>query len=143
MGFSGEHSLKTFLCSQQEMQGEIGPLITARLREGQPSAVSASPVSHEFPVEVETELFLVIPDAEDNIRAVSLENYNSCLALWKESEKFDFGALFRMFRLKEGRTTVNNTGQLLLADVMQNFTNSVYTVCSRKAVSECSGVRVE
>ena len=93
------------------MQGEVGPLISARLKEGQPLAsVSASPVSHGFPVEVETELFLVLPDAEDNIRAVSIENYNSCLALWKESEKFDFGALFRIFRLKEGRATLNSNG---------------------------------
>ena len=106
MGFSSEYSLKTFLSSQREMQGEVGPLIqSAVMRGGQQSTASTNP---GFPVEVETELFLVLPDTDDSIRAVSLENYNSCLALWKESEKFDFGALFRAYQLKTGGATYGN-----------------------------------
>ena len=117
----------------------MGLLFCARLREGQPSTGSASPVSHGFPVEVETDLFLVLPDAEDKTRAVSLENCSSCLALWKESEKFDFGALFRTLKLKVGVATVkgNSIGTFVLQDVMESICHC------RGAVSECAGVRVE
>ena len=117
----------------------MGLLFSAKLREGRPSTASASPVSHGFPVEVETDLFLVLPDAEDKTRAVSLENCSSCLALWKESEKFNFGALFRTLKMKAGGATVKGNGidTFVTQDVMEFISHC------RGAVSECAGIRVE
>ena len=32
-------------------------------------------------------------------REVTLENHSSCMAVWKESEVFDFGDVFRVYRI--------------------------------------------
>ena len=90
-------------------------------------------------MEVEADLFLVLPDAEDKTRAVSLENCSSCLALWKESEKFDFGALFRTLKVKAGVATEKGNG--IDTFVRQDVIDSIYHC--RGAVSECACVRVE
>ena len=87
----------------------MGSLLSTRLREEQP--LTASPVKPDLSVEVKTELFLVLPDSEDKVRAVSLDNCGSCLSLWKESEKFEFGALFRTWRVRAGEDSVKSKGR--------------------------------
>ena len=109
VGFSSEHSLRAFLGSQQEVQREVGSLLSARLREGEPS--TASPVRQELSVEVETQVFLVLPESEDKVRVVSEDNCGSCLSLWKESEKFEFGCLFRSWRVSVGGASVKSKGR--------------------------------
>jgi len=51
---------------------------------------------------VQAEVFLINPDVvkkDAQVLPVTLENYASCLAIWKESEVFDFGSLFRTYRI--------------------------------------------
>ena len=97
-----------FLGSQKEVRGEIGALLSAFLQ-GRQGPVSSA-VSNGFPVEVLTELFLVLPDADDKIREVTMETCADCMTVLKGSEKFDFGALFRAHKLK-CKGNANGTGK--------------------------------
>ena len=55
-----------------------------------------------LPVIVHSEVFQITPDpvkAQAQLVKVTIENYMTCMALWKESEVFDFMSLFRLNRV--------------------------------------------
>ena len=101
VNFSSEYKLRKFLLAQQRVQSELATLFSAKLAEHDPTATPGAP-PHDIPTTVQTQLFLISPDAvkkDARVVAVTLENHSTCMTLWKESELFDFGALFRVYRL--------------------------------------------
>ena len=56
-----------------------------------------------YPTRVQLQLFLVRPDAvtkDAQVVEVTLENHSACMALFKESEMFDYWSLFQAYREK-------------------------------------------
>ena len=55
----------------------------------------------KLPTHFKLQLVLVIPDAvvkDARLKEVTLENYSACMALFKESEMFDYWSLFQAYR---------------------------------------------
>ena len=91
--------LKRLLRSEERVQKELESRITAMLAEWQQSP---EPVA----VYADAEFYMVtpLPESKDaSINRVTAENLAKCTTEWKESEVFNFGALFRAFRM-EGKT---------------------------------------
>jgi len=60
-------------------------------------------------------VYMLTPRPESNdarIVRVSSENLATCTTLWKESEVFNFGALFRAFRMNHN--SIPNQGIILM-----------------------------
>ena len=97
--FSSEYGLENFLMKKDTVEKEMAALISDKLQPPQQAGAAATLV----PTRVNATLFLVSPDAATKNcaqpREVTLENHSSCMAVWKESEVFDFGDLFRVYRL--------------------------------------------
>ena len=101
VNFSSEYELRKFLLKQQAVQSELASLFSAKLAEHDPTVTPGAP-PRDIPTTVQTQLFLISPDAvkkDARVVAVTLENHSTCMTLWKGSELFDFGALFRVYRL--------------------------------------------
>ena len=96
--FSTENKLKKFLRSKQKVEEKLASLISQSLCPTQQAGAAATLV----PTRVNATLFLMTPDAATKTcaqpREVTLENRSSCMAVWKESEVFDFGDVFRVYR---------------------------------------------
>ena len=61
----------------------------------------------KLPTQVKLQLFLVAPDAVGNnarVMEVTLENHSACMAVFKESEMFDYWSLFRPYRTGLNKT---------------------------------------
>ena len=73
------------------------------------------PASYQLPTHVQLQLFLVRPDAvtkDARVVEVTLENHSACMALFKESEMFDYWSLFRAYRTKIKETLTQGIGGL-------------------------------
>ena len=71
------------------------------------------PSSDQLPTHVQLQLFLVRPDAvtkDARVVEVTLENHSACMALFKESEMFDYWSLFRAYRTKIKETLTQGIG---------------------------------
>ena len=89
VSFSSEYNLTKFLLHKDTIQQQLGSLFP------------------KLPTHVKLQLFLVTPDAvvkDARVMEVTLENHSACMALFKESELFDYWSLFRPYR-----TSLNQT----------------------------------
>ena len=95
---SSEDCLKRLLHSEEKVQNELASRIAAVLLAQQQQQKSANPVA----VCAVTEVYMLTPRPETkdaHIIRVSPQNLAACISLWRESEMFNFGALFRAFRM--------------------------------------------
>ena len=75
VSFSSEYNLRKFLLHRDTAQQQLGSLFP------------------KLPTQVKLQLFLVSPDTvgkDARLVEVSLENHSACMALFKESEMFDY-----------------------------------------------------
>ena len=89
VSFSSEYNLRKFLLHKDTIQQQLGSLFP------------------KFPTNVKLQLFLVTPDAvvkDARVMEVSLENHSACMALFKESEMFDYWSLFQPYRTGLNKT---------------------------------------
>ena len=104
---SSHDNLKKFLHSEEKVQKELESRLTAVLVQQQRSPEPVAVYAH-------TEVYMLTPRPESNdarIVRVSSENLATCTTLWRESEVFNFGALFRAFRMD--RNFIPNQGIIL------------------------------
>ena len=90
-----QDNLKQLLQSEERVQKELASRVAAKLAEQQSLSEPVAVYAH-------TEVYMLTPRPESNdahIVRVSSENLATCTTLWKESEVFNFGALFRAFRM--------------------------------------------
>ena len=102
-----QDNLKRLLQSEERVQKELASRVAAKLAEQQRSSEPVALYAH-------TEVYMLTPRPENNdahIVQVSSENLATCATLWKESEVFNFGALFRAFRMD--RKSIPNQGIVL------------------------------
>ena len=100
--FSSPGGMKRFISAAEMVQNELASKISAQLAEQQ-RFVDANTTHSHLLVVVHTEVYLLIPDPvnkDADLKAMTAENLSACLSLWKESEVFDFGALFRANRTR-------------------------------------------
>ena len=101
---SSQHGLRIFLRLQDKVQKELESRITAALAQRHQSAGPIVVCAH-------TEVHMLTPrperkDAE--VLLVTAENLDTCATIWRESEVFNFGALYRALRID--RKTIPNKG---------------------------------
>ena len=109
--FSCESALRKFLCYRERVQNELSSLLSAKLKDVQHKTTPKAP-PHDIPTAIEARLFLISPDTvkkDARVTAVTLENYSTCMTLWKESELFDFGSLFRVYRMDPSKLPKQGT----------------------------------
>ena len=139
-----EHNLRKFLINrgsaQQQLESQFSVGFPAHgqqpgsdqpTSEQQPAS-SQQPVSDQLPTRVQLQLFLVRPDAvtkDAQVVEVTLENHSACMALFKESEMFDYWSLFQAYREKIKITPCQGTvwGSVWVCDIV-DLSNS----CSLK-----------
>ena len=83
VSFSSEYNLRKFLLHRDTAQQQLGSLFP------------------KLPTQVKLQLFLVSPDAvvkDARVMEVTLDNHSACMAVFKESEMFDYWSLFRAYR---------------------------------------------
>ena len=109
-------------CSDQptsdQQPGSVQPTSDQQPASVQPTsdqqpASSQQLASDQLPTHVQLQLFLVCPDAvtkEARVVEVTLENHSACIALFKESEMFDYWSLFRAYRTKSKITLTQGIG---------------------------------
>ena len=136
VSFSSENNLRKFLINrgsaQQQLEslfpvgfpshgqqpGSVKPTSDQQLGSDQPTsdqqpASSQQPASDQLPTHVQLQLFLVRPDAvtkDARVVEVTLENHSACMALFKESEMFDYWSLFCAYRTKSKETLTQGIG---------------------------------
>ncbi len=99
--YSSADGMKKFIHSAEMVQSEIATKISARI-----AVASGFTSSHQFnrlPVMAHTEVFLISPELagkDADLKLVTLENLSACLAKQMESEVFNFGDVFRRYRIK-------------------------------------------
>ena len=89
VSFSSEYNLRKFLLHKCTIQQQLGSLF------------------QKLPTHVKLQLFLVTPDAvvkDPRVMEVTLENHSACMAVFKESELFDYWSLFRPYRTGLNKT---------------------------------------
>ena len=89
VSFSSEYNLKKFLLHKVTIQQQLGSLFP------------------KFPTHIKLQLFLVTPDAvgkDARVMEVTLENHSACMAVFKESEMFDYWSLFQPYRTGLNKT---------------------------------------
>jgi len=122
---SSENSLRKFLINRDPAQQQLKSLFLVRLptHDQQPGsgqltfnqhyAISQQLASYQLPTHVQLQLFLVSPDAvtkDARVVEVTLGNYSTCMALFKESEMFDYWSLFQAYRTKINKTLCQGIG---------------------------------
>ena len=83
VSFSSECNLRKFLLHRDTVQQQLWSLFP------------------KLPTQVKLQLFLVTPDAvvkDARVMEVTLENHSACMAVFKESEMFDYWSLFQPYR---------------------------------------------
>ena len=95
--------LKRFINSMERLQNDLATRISSRItRKLVASALcETSPPLVPLPVTSHTEVLLLTPDPpmrDAQILEVTSDNLSTCITLWRESEVFNFGALFRTHR---------------------------------------------
>jgi len=99
---------------KRHLSSRIGARMTVELQSWGPDNCVPPPSLH---VQVEPQVFLLIPNYHTNdgkIIQVTKNNVPSCMALFLESEVFNFGALFRASRVNStmedyGKKVILNT----------------------------------
>ena len=87
--------LKRLLRSEERVQKELESRITAMLTQQQ-----RSPEPVAVYADAEVYMLTPLPEGKDaSITRVTSENLAKCTTEWRESEVFNFGALFRAFRM--------------------------------------------
>ena len=89
VSFSSEYNLRKFLHHRDTVQQQLGSLFP------------------KLPTSVKLQLFLVSPDAvvkNARVMEVNLDNHSACMAVFKESEMFDYSSLFRGYRTGLNKT---------------------------------------
>ena len=89
VSFSSEYNLRKFLLHKDTIQQQLGSLFP------------------KLPTHVKLQLFLVSPDAvgkDARVMEVTLENHSACMAVFKESEMFDYWSLFQPYRTGLNKT---------------------------------------
>ena len=89
VSFSSEYNLRKFLLHRDTIQQQLGSLFP------------------KLPTHVNLQLFLVTPDAvvkDARVMEVTLESHSTCMAVFKESEMFDYWSLFRPYRTGLNKT---------------------------------------
>ena len=89
VSFSSEYNLRKFLLHRDTVQQQLGTLFP------------------KLPSQVKLQLFLVTPDAvgkDAQVMEVTLGNLSACMAVFKESEMFDYSSLFRAYRTGLNKT---------------------------------------
>lgn len=106
VSFTSEAILKGFLHDSSRLQKELASLFSAVFSETQAADPLATAVQ-VLPVSVQTDLFLISPDMpgkDAQIVSVTLDKCSTCWQEWKASEVFDFGSLFRTYRMHPDRS---------------------------------------
>ena len=89
---SSQEGLKKLLRSEEKVQNEIKSRIDDMLAQKSPDPVAAH---------AHTEVYMLTPRPERKdariVRVSSEKELDTCTTLWRESEVFNFGALFRAF----------------------------------------------
>ena len=101
---SSQHGLRKFLRLQDQVQKELASRITAALAQRHQSADPIVVIAH-------TEVHMLTPRPERKdaqVLLVTSENLDTCTTIWRESEVFNFGALYRALRID--RKTIPNKG---------------------------------
>ena len=99
---SSQRSLKSFLRLQDQLQNELASRISANLTQKQQSV---------GPIVVHSEVHMLTPRPETKdakVLVVTSENIDTCYTIWRESEVFNFGALYRAMRID--RKAIPNEG---------------------------------
>ena len=91
---SSQDGFKRFLRSQERVQNELASRIAAMLAQQHKSSGPVVVTAH-------TEVYMLTPRPERKdariVRVSSEKELDTCTTLWRESEVFNFGALFRAF----------------------------------------------
>ena len=90
VSFSSEYTLRKFLLHRGTAQQQLESLFPKK-----------------FPTHVQLQLFLVSPNVvvkDARVMEVTLENHSACMALFKESEMFDYWSLFQAYRTGFNKT---------------------------------------
>ena len=93
---SSQRGLKKFLRLQDQLQNELASRISANLTKKQQSA---GPI---IVVYAHSEVHMLTPRLETKdakVLVVTSENIDTCATIWRESEVFNFGALYRAMRI--------------------------------------------
>ena len=104
---SSYDNLKKFLCSEEKVQKELESRVAAKLAQQERSPEPVAVYAH-------TKVYMLTLRPESNdarIVQVSSENLATCTTFWRESEVFNFGALFRAFRMDH--SSIPNQGIIL------------------------------
>ena len=132
--FSSEHGLRRLLRLRERAQKEVASLLSAELMVQYTPTDAGRAALYILPTAVKIEVFLIRPDTVKNtaqVEPVSLANHSACLALWKESEVFNFSSLFRAYRVdpsklpEQGEVGVGHVGgnSSSLAELPYNLTH--------------------
>ena len=100
---SSQDGLKRLLRSEEKVQNELASRVAAMLAEKQQSSEPVAVYAH-------TEVYMLTPRPETkdaHIIQVSSENLATCTTIWRESEVFDFEALFQALTVKECKGILN------------------------------------
>ena len=84
----------SFLSAKERVEIDLASLFSQHLVV--PLSLAAEP--RPFSCEVETDLFLIAPDAKQKdarVVRVTADNCSRCLSIWKESEVFKFDPLLQ------------------------------------------------
>ena len=112
--FPSAHDLETFLNAKDRVEVDLASLFSRHLSQ---SAAEPCPLS----CEVETELFLVAPDAKQKdarVISVSSDNCSECLSILKDSNVFGFGPLFRTYHLTPDRALSKGSGTVMIVNIL-------------------------
>ena len=113
---SSQDGFKRFLHSQERVQNELASRIAAILAQ---QHKSSDPVAVSAPAEVY--MLTPCPESKDAriVRVSSEKDLATCTTIWRESEVFSFGALFRAFRTD--RKGIPDKGELHLASCAYKY----------------------
>ena len=103
---SSRRSIKKFLRLQDQLNNELASRISAKLTQKQQSV---GPIV----VYARSEVHMLTPRPETKdakVLVVTSENIDTCVSIWRESEVFNFGALYRAMRID--RQAIPNEGIL-------------------------------
>ena len=101
---SSQRSLKRFLRLQDQLQSELASRISANLTQKQQSVGPIVVYAH-----CEVHMLTPRPETKDaKVLVVTSENIDTCATIWRESEVFNFGALYRAMRID--RKAIPNEG---------------------------------
>ena len=100
---SSQDGLKRLLHAEEKVQSELASRIASILAEQRQLSEPVAVYAH-------TEVYILTPRPESkdaHIIRVSSENLATCTTMWRESEVFDYGALFQALTVKDHKGILN------------------------------------